>query len=336
MTDMITGMARTEGNDPAVTTPSIKPTETVKYWSMGVQCAADLYLQDRPGPHPGVVMGHGTNMTKEALRPHAKYLHAAGYNVMAIDYQGLGESEGAVRGEIFPRRQSYDFRNAITYFSRRPEVDETNIGIWGVSLAGGVVLHVAAFDQRVKCIVSQSAIVNGRRRMRDLRSPYQYNQLLMQLQNHFEDSYGPAPEWEKVPMSGELTIPMPGGDMMSMLPPFDPQNPNPISHPVESQKTFNPYISLESTLQMLDWNPSEVIDLISPRPLLMIANGGQGHDYDWTHTPQAIQDAYELAGDPKEIRYLPYGMLNLYDEPGLGVAMALAVDFYDKSLKTSA
>jgi len=52
---------------------------------MGIECAADLYRQPTPGPHPAIFIGHGFNQTKEALIPHAYYLHKADFNMMAID-----------------------------------------------------------------------------------------------------------------------------------------------------------------------------------------------------------------------------------------------------------
>ena len=36
----------------------------------------------------------------------------------------------------------------------QPEIDGNKIGIWGISLGGGHVLHVAAFDKRLKAAVA--------------------------------------------------------------------------------------------------------------------------------------------------------------------------------------
>src|ERR1700691_4794309 len=92
------------------------PDQEVTFWSGGLECAADLYLQRDPGRHPGLVMGHGWNQTKQALHNEGGYLRDAGYNVMIIDYRTLGKSPGEPRGQIFPRRQVEDLRNALTYF----------------------------------------------------------------------------------------------------------------------------------------------------------------------------------------------------------------------------
>ena len=53
------------------------------------------------------------------------------------------------------KNQHQDYRNAITWVSLQKEVDPQRIGIWGSSLSGGHVLHLAAFDRRVKAVVAQ-------------------------------------------------------------------------------------------------------------------------------------------------------------------------------------
>src|SRR4051794_22163338 len=110
--------------------------ESVSFDSCGVRCAGDLYLPDaerHPLPRPGIVIGHGFGVVKEALPPHAEYLREAGYVVLAIDYRTFGASDGEPRRQLFPLDQVEDFRNAISYLERRTDlVDPGRIGIWGV------------------------------------------------------------------------------------------------------------------------------------------------------------------------------------------------------------
>jgi uncharacterized protein len=251
------------------------------------------------------------------------------YNVMIIDYRGFGKSGGDVRGQIFPRCQVEDLRNAITYFGRRDEVDANRLGIYGVSFAGGLALQVAAFDLRVKICVAQSPIVNGRRWMKELRNSREYHDLLDDLQLNFEDRYGKTSSEKRVKSNGPETVPVPQS-VRDNFPPFDPKNPNSCAYPLETQETYDPQISFESVLHVLDFNPSDVIDMIAPRPLLMIGNAGG--PYDWLHPPEAIQDAYAKAGEPKEIIFLPYDAYGLYMEPGRSESMGAVVAFCDKYL----
>jgi len=314
-----------------MTSMQAEAPQEVTYWSAGVECAADLYLQNNRGPHPSLVIGHGWNQTKEGLRNEGRALRDAGYNVMIIDYRGFGKSDGDVRGQIFPRCQVEDLRNAITYFGRRNEVDTNRLGIYGVSFAGGLALQVAAFDLRVKICIAQSPIVNGRRWMKELRNSREYHDLLHDLQRNFEDSYGrTSSQWKRVKSNGPETVPVPQS-VRDNFPPFDPKNPNSCAYPLETQDTYDPQISFESVLHVLDFNPSDVIDMIAPRPLLIIGNGGG--PYDFMHPPEPIQDAYAKAGEPKELIFLPYDAFGLYQEPGRRACVSAAIAFYDKYLK---
>jgi len=54
------------------------------------------------------------------------------------------------RGQILPTEQHEDYRNAITWIQLQSEVEPDHIGLWGFSYSGGHVLHLAAFDRRVK------------------------------------------------------------------------------------------------------------------------------------------------------------------------------------------
>ena len=82
---------------------------------------------------------------------------------------------------------------------------------------------------------------------------------------------------------------------------------------------------------MLDFNPSEVIDMIAPRPMLIVGNAGG--PFDWVHPPEPIQQAFAKAGEPKRIVFLPYGAFGLYTEPGRSDSLATILPFLDEHLK---
>ena len=52
-----------------------------------------------------------------------------------------------------------DLRNAVTWLSLQPEVDPNRIGGWGVSLGGGHMLYLAAFERRLKAVVATATAV---------------------------------------------------------------------------------------------------------------------------------------------------------------------------------
>jgi alpha-beta hydrolase superfamily lysophospholipase len=277
-------------------------------------------------PRAGIVLGHGYAQTKDALRAEATYLcERGGYVCLSIDYRTRGKSEGEPRGQVYPRDHVDDYRNAITYMSRRPEVDNPRIGIWGASLAGGLVLQVAAIDRRVRATVSQSPEVNGRRFLQYGKTTYEFDDLLSQLERDFVNRYEGG-EGERIPYR-------PPGD-----PPVvdDPSNPNIVAWDTKYQPTLDPMILLSSLEKIIDFQPDSMIQHIAPRPLLIIANGGYDANEEWQfdagHLLADIQEAFKGAGEPKKLVILPYNAYGLYNEPGRGEALAAALDFYQQYL----
>lgn len=133
----------------------------VSFLSKGLKCSGWLYLPDDLAAGekaPAIIMGHGFSGTKDVyLSNYAEPFAAAGFVTLAFDYRYMGESEGEPRCQQFPWDNQEDYRNAITWLSRQPEVDPKRIGIWGTSYSGTHVVQVAAFDPRVKAVVCQAS-----------------------------------------------------------------------------------------------------------------------------------------------------------------------------------
>lgn len=135
--------------------------------SSGVPCSAWHFRGedgafDGPGGRPIVVMGHGFGGTVDAgLRPFAERISAAGIDVVAFDYRGFGESEGSPRQSISIKRQTQDFHAAIDAATSIPGVDASRVAIWGTSLSGGHVLHVAADRPDVAAVIAMTPLTSG-------------------------------------------------------------------------------------------------------------------------------------------------------------------------------
>ena len=158
-------------------------TEVVRFRSEGLECVADLLMPEPArAPAPALVVGRGFGGVREGNRREAAFFQAAGFVVLSIDYRFFGDSAGEPRGRLHPLEQVEDFRSAMTFLERRPEVDPQRIGLWGTSFAGGVVLYTAAVDRRVRAVVAHLPIVHGRRWLRSLRSAAEWEQLLVLLE----------------------------------------------------------------------------------------------------------------------------------------------------------
>jgi fermentation-respiration switch protein FrsA (DUF1100 family) len=298
-------------------------SRAVTLQSEDVEIAGDLWIPDGTEAGPAVVIGHGTAMVKEALVAPAEYLCRAGFAVLAIDYRGFGLSAGEPRGGVFPRRHVEDFRSAISWLGKQDGVDPERIGIWAPN---GIVIQVAAVDRRVKAVVAQSPIVDGRRWVRELRSGFVWEELLDALQADRErrDAGEPGARVPLASPTGEICI-VPVQLPEGFVP--DPDDTNPVRNPFRL-KTWAPDVLLESIEQIIDFNPTDVIDRIAPRPLLIVANSGR----DEVHFLDHIQDAFKKAGEPKELRLFDYGSFGLYEGEGQELAMNAASVFFGKYL----
>lgn len=134
----------------------------------GDTCAGTLYRPRDVDDPAVVVLGHG--FAAEAafgLDRIAERLAGAGYAAFTFDYRGFGESEGTP--VVLPSRQCDDWHAAI---DRVRAVDDLGDGValWGVSLAGGHVVTVAADRHDVNAVVARTPFADGRALLRS-KSP---------------------------------------------------------------------------------------------------------------------------------------------------------------------
>lgn len=87
-------------------------------------------------------------------------------------------------------------------------------------------------------------------------------------------------------------------------------------------------VTLASIEKTCEFFPDRIADLISPRPLLIVTNG----KYDVQHPLAQAEDALNRAREPKKLVVLPYDVVGLYIEPGLGVALGHAIQWFDLHL----
>lgn len=93
---------------------------------------------------PCVVMAHGLAAVKEMrLDAYAERFAAAGLHVLVFDYRHFGTSDGEPRQLLDIDAQHADWEAAVAYARTRPSVDGGRIVLWGSSLSGGHVLHMA-------------------------------------------------------------------------------------------------------------------------------------------------------------------------------------------------
>ncbi|MFB4301711.1 alpha/beta hydrolase [Actinomadura sp. NTSP31] len=128
--------------------------EKIRFASGDVECGAWHY----PGTNGGcVVMAGGFAVTKgPGTDPFAKRFADAGFTVLAFDHRRLGDSGGRPRQVVRIKDELADWQAAIGFAATLPGVDPGKVALWGFSLSGGHVLHMAARDRRVAAAIAQT------------------------------------------------------------------------------------------------------------------------------------------------------------------------------------
>lgn len=295
----------------------------VRFLSRGLQCRGWLYVPDSLGPGeraPAIVMAHGFSAVKEMFLPaFAEQFAAAGFVTLVFDFRFLGESEGEPRGQVFPHEQHEDYRNAISWIARQPEVDPERIGAWGTSYSGGHVLYLSAFDRRIRAAAVQVPAIGAWRQALATGEKERLQGVLTLLAEARSRRFE----------SGAI-------DMLKVVAP--PGEPCVLAAPdawewfqqrgQEIAATWRNAVTTESVELMLEYDPAGPIELVSPTPLLMVVA-----ERDSLIPVHAARAAFDRAGEPKELLALDCRHFDVYaTEPWFSRASGAARAWFEKHL----
>ncbi|WP_042618927.1 MULTISPECIES: alpha/beta hydrolase [unclassified Rhizobium] len=136
--------------------------EDLEFELADVTLRGRLYLpENAKGPLPVVIAHSGIGSVAEGIYREAPYYTDAGLAVLFYDHRHYGLSGGEPRQLADPWQFGRDLRHVITHLSARADIDETRIGLWGISLGGQISLFVAGTDRRVSAVVSLVPPVSG-------------------------------------------------------------------------------------------------------------------------------------------------------------------------------
>ncbi len=125
--------------------------EEMTILSGGVELAARLRLPAFGGPHPALVVAHGSGrVTRDRYAEISENLATNGYALLTYDKRGVGDSGGTYVGvspansdEVF-RQLSDDIIAGVELLKRRPDIRADRIGVYGVSQGGWIAPLTAA------------------------------------------------------------------------------------------------------------------------------------------------------------------------------------------------
>lgn len=128
---------------------------------------------------PCVILAHGFGGTADAgLHPYARVFAESGMHAIIFDYRHFGSSEGLPRQLVSIRCQLQDWHAAIAFARSQEGIDAERIVLWGISLSGGHVIHVADRDRRIFAIIAQFPMLDGLAALRNIFSYAGYGQIL--------------------------------------------------------------------------------------------------------------------------------------------------------------
>ncbi len=130
--------------------------EEVTFPSGGITLSG-LWLQPAgPGPHPAVVLVHGSGPgTRHQLVPMASFFAHLGLAVLYYDKRGCGGSGGDWK-QVDLEELAADAASGARWLRSRAGIDPKRVGLWGISQGGWITPLAAALDPAIAFVINSS------------------------------------------------------------------------------------------------------------------------------------------------------------------------------------
>ncbi|WP_144426165.1 alpha/beta hydrolase [Methylobacterium sp. ARG-1] len=282
---------------------------------------------DKKTKSAAIIVGHPMGAVKEqSSNLYAQKLAERGFVTLSIDLSFWGESEGEPRNAVLPDVYAEDFSAAVDYLGSQSFIDKERIGVLGICGSGSFSISAAKIDPRMKAIATVSMYDMGgatRSGINNSQSLEQRKEMLAQAaEQRYAEFQGGKTKW------------------LNYLPKKLPDGADPVSRdfhdfyrtergefvpkgipPEQSQNRAQ-----TQEVKFVNFYPFNDIETISPRPMLFIA-GEKAHSLGFS------QEAYELAGEPKELLIVPGAThVDLYDRVNV-IPFDKLTEFFRANLK---
>ncbi|HVF16114.1 MAG TPA: alpha/beta hydrolase [Steroidobacteraceae bacterium] len=264
------------------------------------------------GKNSAIIVGHPMGAVKEqSSNLYAQKLAEQGFITFAIDQSFWGESAGQPRNLVAPDVYAEAFSAAVDHLGTYAFIDRERIGVLGICGSGSFVISAAKIDPRMKAIATVSMYDMGAAS----RNALNHSQTVEQR----KATIAQAAQQRWVEADGGETK-YTGGTVHQL---------DASTHPIQrefydfyrtSRGEFTPASStpeltthptLTSNVKFMNFYPFSDMETISPRPMLFISG-------DQSHSKEFSEDAYRLAGQPKELVWVKgAGHVDLYDRADL-------------------
>lgn len=143
-------------------------SETVSFDSTdGIPLKA-WWLPASRTPRAAVIIAHGIDHTRQVMLPRATFLVHGGYDVLAIDLRGHGESGGSI---VSPGLlEARDILGALRYVRSRGDTDA--VAVLGLSYGAVASLIATAETPDIAAVISDGAFPTGKDVSEDIARHY--------------------------------------------------------------------------------------------------------------------------------------------------------------------
>lgn len=295
------------------------------------EVAGNLFVPthiDRTSPsnHSALVVGHPMGAVKEqSANLYATKMAEQGFITVSLDLPSFGGSEGMPRNNVSPEQYAESFSGAVDYLGTLSFVDRSRIGAIGICGSGSFVVSAAKLDPRIAAIATASMYDMGtvtRQGLESSQSVEARKQIIAAAASQRWAELDGAETEYALGTPLEITNSSSAVDREF----FDfYRTSRGLTTPVGSMPNITTASTLTSNVRFMNLYPFNDIETISPRPMLFITG-------DQAHSREFSENAYEQAGEPKELFWVPgAGHVDLYDRVEL-IPFAKLVQFFRDSL----
>lgn len=291
--------------------------------------AGEIHLPsefDESKKYAAVVVVHPGNGTKEQVAGlYAQKLSEQGFIGLAYDASYQGESEGEPRYLEDPTARVEDVRCAIDYLVTLPYIDEERIGAMGICAGAGYAINTTQTEYRIQAVAGVSTWDVGDSQRNGFAREWSEEQRKQNLRDVAAQRTREARGEEPLLVG---YVPMTEDDINEKTSIIQREAYDYYCTPRASHPNSHNRILFSCNDRLAAFNAFDMIETISPRPLLLIV----GSEAD---TIYFSDSAYEKALEPKEM-YRVNGAthVDLYDKsPFVEEVAKKLTDFFFLALK---
>jgi pimeloyl-ACP methyl ester carboxylesterase len=141
--------------------------ETISFHSQDDVSLKAWWLRADGKPRANVIVVHGIDHTRQAMLPRASFLVHGGYNVLAVDLRGHGESAAQYVSPGY--LEARDVLGAVDYLRERGE--RQPVAVLGVSYGAAAAL-LAARSGAIAAVIADGVYPSGRHVLQNIRRHY--------------------------------------------------------------------------------------------------------------------------------------------------------------------